>query len=431
MVDFFPSRRTGAISAGCRRWPILQETHWPAAIRRNQLKAVYNPMKSFFHSFEQRLYRSGLAKPGDALMGMADPAPVWNESDDACRALTPLFHKLHINALVFIRPAEPYAAIMDYLAATASQGVIRPEDCETRMFLHDIPVVERFSADALAEPLTRRKCAVIPGAGIVARGAVDIEQPYVAISAACFAGFVKFFSDMLHEARSGGLSARSRHAFELVAGHLQPPFVSTDRLAQGPFTTEAQIHSAMAEAGKKTVFLQLVDASFGNVSYFHDHLLYISQTGSFLDDLENAIVSCPADGTACAPVLASSELPAHMEIVRQTGCRAVLHGHPRFSVILSMDCDKFECPRRGQCYRDCPEKRTVNDIPVVSGEVGAGPYGLCHTVPAAVARSSAAIVHGHGVFTMDPIDFNGALDKLIDIETRCRIEYFNRLNKIV
>jgi hypothetical protein len=67
---------------------------------------------------------------------------------------------------------------------------------------------------------------------------------------------------------------------------------------------------------------------------------------------------------------------------------------------------------------------------VVSGEVGGGPCGLCHTVPDAVARSSAAIVYGHGVFTIDPIDFNGALDKLIDIETRCRIEYFNRLNKI-
>jgi ribulose-5-phosphate 4-epimerase/fuculose-1-phosphate aldolase len=387
-------------------------------------------MKSLLYSFEHRLYRSGLAKPGHALLGMADGKPVWNINDKACRVLAPLFDEPNINTLIFIRPTEPYAAIIDHLATTAADGIIRPEDCETRMFLHDIPMADQFSTEALMAPLSRRKCAVIPGVGIIAHGSTAIEQPFVTISAVCFACFVKFFADLLREARSCGLSARSRHAFELVAGHLQPPLVSTDRLAQGPFTTEAQIHFAMAEAGKKTVFLQLVDASFGNISYCHDNILYISQTGSFLDGLENAIVSCPLDETASPPLTASSELPAHLRIVRQTGCRAVLHGHPRFSVILSMDCDKTDCPRAGQCHRACPEKRSVGHIPVVSGEVGGGPCGLCHTVPDAVAQSSAAIVYGHGVFTIDPTDFNGAMDKLIDIETRCRIEYFNRLNKI-
>lgn len=387
-------------------------------------------MKSLLYSFEHRLYRSGLAKQGHALLGMADGEPVWNTNDKACRVLAPLFDELNINTLIFIRPAEPYAAIIDHLAAAAADGIIRPEDCETRMFLHDIPVTDRFSSKALLAPLSRRKCAVIPGVGIIAHGSAAIEQPFVTISAVCFACFVKFFTDLLREAKSGGLSARSRHAFELVAGYPQPPLVSTDRLAQGPFTTEARIHSAMAEAGKKTVFLQLVDASFGNISYCHDHVLHISQTGSFLDDLEHRIDSCSLDATASAPLTASSELPAHLRIIKQTGCRAVLHGHPRFSVILSMDCDVPDCPRAGQCHRACPEKRSVCDIPVVSGEVGGGPYGLCRTVPDAVAGSSATIVYGHGVFTIDPIDFNGALDKLIDIETRCRIEYFNRLNKI-
>ncbi len=386
-------------------------------------------MKSLCYSFEQRLYQSGLAKPGHALLGTGDADIVWNAKDAACRVLTPLFHQLNINALIFIRPAEPYAAIMDHLAATTPDGIIRPEDCETRMFLHDIPVADRFTTEALAAPLNRRRCVVIPGVGIVAHGSAGIAQPFIAISSVCFAGFVKFFSDMLQEARSGGLCSQSRHMLKLAADHLPSSAGFTDRLAAGPFRTRNQILSAVTAAGKKMVFLQLVGASFGNISYAHDNTLYISRTGSFLDDLEHEIVSCPLDDTACAPITASSELPAHREIVKQTGCRSVLHGHPRFSVILSMDCNKLDCPQRGQCYRACPEKRTVNGIPVVSGEVGAGPYGLCHTVPDAMARSSAAIVHGHGVFTMDPVDFNGALDKLIDIETRCRIEYFHRLER--
>jgi len=54
----------------------------------------------------------------------------------------------------------------------------------------------------------------------------------------------------------------------------------------------------------------------------------------------------------------------------------------------------------------CPEKRLVGDVPIVSGEVGTGPYGLCHTVPAAMAGRQGVIVYGHGVFTMGRQDFN-------------------------
>lgn len=386
-------------------------------------------MKSLLDSYAQRLYQNGLVEPGEAILGMADADLVWNTGDDACRVLAPLFEELDINAIVFARPAEPYRTIIDHLAAESS-GVIRPKDCETLTFLHDLPVADRFSIEALIPLLSRRKCAVIPGAGIVAHGSISIEQPFVTFSSVCFACFVKFFSDLLHEAKSGGLSSRSRRVLETVVDMLPASPVSDSRLASGPFQTEDRVRAAMCEAGKKMVSLQLVDSTFGNISYCHDNILYISQTGSFLDDLENCIDPCPTDNTACTPITASSELTAHLQIVSQTGCRAVLHGHPRFSVILSMDCDLSDCPGRNQCHRACPEKRDVCAIPVVSGEVGTGPYGLCRTVPDAVAGSAAAIVYGHGVFTIDPVDFNGALDKLIDIETRCRIEYFNRLERI-
>lgn len=386
-------------------------------------------MKSLLDSYAQRLYQSGLVEPGEAILGMADADLVWNTKDDACRVLAPLFEELNINALVFARPAEPYRTIIDHLAASAPDGVIRPKDCETLTFLHDLPVANRFSIKTLIPLLSRLKCAIIPGAGIMAHGSISIEQPFITFSSVCFACFVKFFSDLLHEAKSGGLSSRSRRALETVVDILPAPSASVGRLASGPFQTEDQVRAAMSEAGKKMVSLQLVDSTFGNISYCHDNILYISQTGSFLDDLENCIDPCPTDNTSCTPITASSELTAHLQIVGQTGCRAVLHGHPRFSVILSMDCDLSDCPGRNQCHRACPEKRDVCAVPVVPGEVGAGPYGLCRTVPNAVAGSSAAIVYGHGVFTIDLVDFNGALDKLIDIETRCRIEYFNRLER--
>ncbi len=95
----------------------------------------------------------------------------------------------------------------------------------------------------------------------------------------------------------------------------------------------------MSQAGKQVVADRLVDSFFGNVSYCLNHILYISQTGAALDELDGCIDPVPLDGSTSAGITASSELSAHLEIIARTGCRAILHGHPRFSVILSMDCD--------------------------------------------------------------------------------------------
>jgi ribulose-5-phosphate 4-epimerase/fuculose-1-phosphate aldolase len=172
-----------------------------------------------------------------------------------------------------------------------------------------------------------------------------------------------------------------------------------------------------------------VDSNFGNISYLFNNMLYISQTGSFLDELEGRIAGCSLDKSSPAPETASSELPAHLQLVRDTGSRAILHGHPKFSVILSMDCDMKDCNHRGKCHLVCPRDRDACGIPVVPGEIGGGPHGLCHTVPDAIKKTSGVIVYGHGVFTADPEDFNGALQRLIDIENHCRIEYFKRVSK--
>ncbi len=43
---------------------------------------------------------------------------------------------------------------------------------------------------------------------------------------------------------------------------------------------------SMIEAGRKTIEYELVDSYFGNLSYYWNDTLYISQTGSCLDELE-------------------------------------------------------------------------------------------------------------------------------------------------
>jgi ribulose-5-phosphate 4-epimerase/fuculose-1-phosphate aldolase len=187
---------------------------------------------------------------------------------------------------------------------------------------------------------------------------------------------------------------------------------------------------AMDQAGKMVVGYKLVDSFFGNISYLYGDTLYISQTSSSLDELVGHIDPCPLDNSTSAGITASSELPAHRDILQKTGHLAVLHGHPKFSVIMSMDCDRRgNCDREGECFRRCPEERDVRGYPVVPGEVGTGPFGLCRTVPPAIEEDRGVIVYGHGVFTTGARDFNQALQGLLDVERNCREEYLRRIGE--
>ncbi|NTU42604.1 MAG: rRNA adenine dimethylase, partial [Nitrospirales bacterium] len=160
----------------------------------------------------------------------------------------------------------------------------------------------------------------------------------------------------------------------------------------------------------------------------------ISQTGAALDELPGAIDLVPLDGSSCAGLTASSELAAHAALASLDGRRAILHGHPKFSVILSMHCLQEDCAcfhDRDRCPRDCREARDVSGTPIVSGEIGTGPTGLMNTVPQAMRAGKGVIVYGHGVFTSGMDDFRAPFALLREIEETSRKEYFRRLNQLL
>jgi len=383
-------------------------------------------MDQIFRIYEDKLLKSGLADPGAPLIGLLDARFSWNRDDIACAELERLFDHLSINSLVFSQPAEPYRSIVDYLAET-SGGIIFPSDCETRTFLHDLPVSFNFSSESIILALKERKSVIIPGHGIITHGTVGLEQAYVTFSSVCFACFVKFFSDYLFDVKHGKINNRRQNLFDLLVKRLDPAPCFKASLMKGPFDSEMSVRKAIQEAGMLIVEHRLVDSYFGNISFCYNDTLYISQTGSSLDNLQGFIDPCPLDGSSCTAITASSELPAHLEIVKNTNGKAILHGHPKFSVILSMDCNIEKCECRGKCHIKCPHERFVCDIPVVSGEVGSGPHGLCNTVPEAIKDWPGVIVYGHGVFTTGKTDFNRPFKNLIKIENDCRAEYFNRI----
>lgn len=386
-------------------------------------------MLSDHSSHPRRLCRNGLASADDLLWAVAESGKKkchWKRSHPDCSRIDSIFSAVPSAAIVYARPAEPYATVMDYLARTAENKVIFPRDSETRIFLTDLPVAGSFDSRRLVSLLLARKCVVIEQKGIVAHGA-DMAEACVCFAAACFAGFVKFFADALAAGRTGRADAGLVAAFERACRYLPAQAVFEGGLMNGAFENEADARAAVKEAGRAVVGQGLVDASFGNISYRAGSTMYITTSGSFLDDLEGSVVAFDLKTGNCAGGRPSSELPAHQRIAETTDFRAVLHGHPMFSVILSMDCHEADCPDAGECHRFCPRTRHVCGVPVIAGETGGGPYGLGRSVPPAVRAHKAAIVYGHGVFSCAGRDFNNALGRMVTLEQLCRKTYFEQI----
>jgi ribulose-5-phosphate 4-epimerase/fuculose-1-phosphate aldolase len=387
-------------------------------------------MKELVDKYTRNMIRAGLAN--NPLVCGLDDELFWNRVDEAIPVLGSVVQGMNINSLIYAEPAEPYQTILCYLAARYPE-IITPGDCETRTFLHDLPVIHSFSAETVLSCLRKRKSVIIAEdhtIRVVTFGTVSPEQAFVTFSSVCFSSFVLFFADYLDDLRKNSVTARQQKAFAAILPFVNKPAQEPPNLQAGPFSTADQVIEAMIEAGKYTVDFGLVDSYFGNISYRLDDTVYISQTGSSLDELAGCIDPCPLDGSSSAGITASSELSAHNEIFLRTDKLAILHGHPKFAVILSMDCDEQDCPQRGQCHIKCSRERFISDIPIVPGEVGTGPTGLCNTLPPAIRGNRGAIVWGHGLFTTGATDFNEAFRNLLDIENMCRTQYFERVQQL-
>jgi len=387
-------------------------------------------VKELVDKYARKMTNAGLAE--NPLVCGFDDELYWNREDEAIPTLNNVLKGMDINSLICAKPAEPYQTILRYLAEHYPE-TITPSDCETRTFLHDLPVTQSFSTDTILARLKKRKSVIIfedNDVRVVTFGTVSPEQAFVTFSSVCFSSFVLFFSEFLADLRQERIKTKQREAYDLILPIIDKPPKQLPQLKRGPFTTESHVISAMIEAGNSTVDYGLVDSYFGNISYRLDNTVYISQTGSSLDELEDCIDPCPLDGSSCAGITASSELVAHNEIFLRSEKLAILHGHPKFAVILSMDCDIEDCPQRDQCHIKCSRERFIKDIPIVPGEVGTGPTGLCNTLPPAIENGAGAIIWGHGLFTTGTNDFREAFRHLLQIEEMCKKEYFTRIKKI-
>lgn len=383
-------------------------------------------MRNQIAKYAARLLSDRSALPGHVAFAAQDDALLSDGNPELAILCEGVLSSLSCLGLVAARPSLPFA---DFLVRRIPAGESRvvPRDTETRTFLHDIPFLRReeLTGDAtgrIAKLLGNRKGMIAEGLGIVAGGTVTVEQAYINYSSVFHSTFVKYLLDVLTE---GFLLPGEKEAFEeFRRGWLRP--LSAEGLAfrSGPIGEPGEILTEIAAVGRHTVERGLVDSFFGNISYRLGDVIYISQTAASLDELSGRIDPVPADNSSTAGITASSELLAHRRIFEASGARAILHGHPKFSVAMSMLCEEKDCPVK-DCWKDCDKVRLLGGTPVVAGEIGAG--GLARRVPPVIAAPGKALVYGHGVFTTGRTDFAEAFHAMVDVENWCRGEYFRRL----
>jgi ribulose-5-phosphate 4-epimerase/fuculose-1-phosphate aldolase len=369
--------------------------------------------------YEGKILDQRLAHEEDIRLGLLDLSLRWNRQDNYTPHLEGLFDRLSITSLLHAQPAGPLGDIIEHMAGRAGESLV-PADSETRTFLHSIPVVKDIHDPALPQALGTHRAVVTRQGEVLSHGSLTAEQAFISFSSVCFALFVSFYSDLLvarlegkeisHE--EGDLAKRG---IEEYMRYSDPGSIPEQR---APFSGTDRVIRAMDEAGRLTVRSGMVDSFFGNISCIHDGSVFISQTGASLDELPGHIDICPLDDSMTTAITASSEFGAHRSVYeKRQDVRTILHGHPRFTVILSMACTKKDCPNRGRCHVACREEREMAGIPIVPGEVGTGPTGLINTLPPALS-GQGAIVWGHGLFCVGKEDYTDAFLCLRETEKK-------------
>jgi ribulose-5-phosphate 4-epimerase/fuculose-1-phosphate aldolase len=385
-----------------------------------------------FVKYTNKLLRDRTAVPESIRFYRLDDAVTASRQDEWLPVFTEVFKRLDITALLFAKPALPFADLLVERAGPDADRLV-PNDSETRVFLHDIPFIREREwsgkpkaelAGLIVRCLKERKAVIVQGLGVAATGGVTVEQAYIGFSTIFHTTFVKYLLDLLIEGFRLPGEGTAFEEFRRAGGTQQD--LGGLRFTPGPLHDRDTIVREICRVGKYTVEKGYVDSFFGNISYFDGKTIFISQTTSSLDELEGFIDPVPLDGSSTAGLSASSELPAHRGIYVSSDYHAVLHGHPRFSVIMSMHCEEENCGIE-DCNRLCNRDRSACGVPVVAGETGAG--GLAKSVPRAIKDAGVCIVYGHGIFAAGEKDFRDAFLRMAEVEDRCRKEYFRLLKE--
>lgn len=143
--------------------------------------------------------------------------------------------------------------------------------------------------------------------------------------------------------------------------------------------------------GQKVVNSGLTSSRFGNISVIEGDVIFITCTGSMLDELdERQVVAVDLRSSCEMDRIASSETCVHRAIYRSTAHTAIIHTHSPYAVaesILEQD-EVTPLDSEGLVF--------LGKMPIVQGHFGT--EELAAAASSALIDHKACIARGHGVF---------------------------------
>jgi L-fuculose-phosphate aldolase len=160
----------------------------------------------------------------------------------------------------------------------------------------------------------------------------------------------------------------------------------------------------------------LVSSHSGNISVRTGEQLIITRRGSMLAHLtEQDLVETGIDQDNEATSLASTELPVHRAIYKQTPALAVVHAHPPHAITLSL-AGKQVVPL------DMEGCLLVQKVPVLGCNMKLKPGELSEEIALALGQNRIIILYAHGTFAVGQM-LEEAYHWTSALEESCRIIY--------
>lgn len=175
----------------------------------------------------------------------------------------------------------------------------------------------------------------------------------------------------------------------------------------------------IAKFGKKVVETGLTSSRFGNISLCQGEKIFITCTGSMLDELDqSSVVEVDLNSPCAWDKVASSETCVHRAIYQSTSIKALIHTHSPYAVALSLlERDSIE-PLDGEGIL------FLGAMPIVEGHFGSD--RLAKAVSMALQSHKACIARGHGVFASG-MNLNEAFTAASMAEHSSQVRYLVRV----
>ena len=176
----------------------------------------------------------------------------------------------------------------------------------------------------------------------------------------------------------------------------------------------------IAKFGRKLVEQGLVSSHFGNISVRVGDYMYITRSGSMLDEItKDDVVRVSVYEPTSLDLIASSEVTAHRMIYQNTSALAIIHDHSPFAVVESLI--HREMGRDRIVPIDSEGSYFLHDIPIVDG--GIGTERMARNLAEALQQRKAAVVYSHGVFARGSI-LEDAYVVASMVEHSCKMLYY-------